>query len=492
MNRRRRHSSRAGRTPSAAAAAVSRRAADARIPLTSGRLLAWRVLGEYDRTGRFLFDLFRDLDGQHCLSSRERGLAVDIAAGTVRHRRTIDVILKSQVRRPRSDVEPDLWRILQMGVVQIVFGRTPDHAAVDRTVELTRDIGRGQWAGFVNGVLRSVGRLLSDRMLQEPSRRAVALPDGTWRELNADLFSCPVTGPDRYFGEAFSFPRLLARRWQQRLSPDDLWKAGFHSLKIPQLVLRVNTLKAATSDVIRDLQEVGCDVVPGRYEEAVRVTGGGRPEQLPGYADGLWSVQDESAMTAVRLLDPQPGERILDLCAAPGGKTTYLAEWSGDEAVITACDVSAERLERLRASIDRLGLKSVDVRQIGRSGEGLPEEPFDAVLVDAPCSNTGVLARRPEARWRFREKDLSELTVLQTRLLMTAFDRVRPGGRIVYSVCSIEPEETTHQVAALTAAVPGMICETERLQLPGQPADGGYAAVLRRRQEAESAGATRP
>ena len=158
---------------------------------------------------------------------------------------------------------------------------------------------------------------------------------------------------------------------------------------------------------------------------------------------------------------------------APGGKTTHLAEISGDQATIYATDISEERLQLVRNNVKRLGLSSVVLRRIERDGRGLPELDFDAALVDVPCSNTGVLSRRPEARWRFREHELQDLTQLQTRLLMTAFDRIRPGGRLVYSTCSIEPEETTKLVRNVTQAVPSMSLQKEKISLPGQPADGG-------------------
>jgi 16S rRNA (cytosine967-C5)-methyltransferase len=185
-------------------------------------------------------------------------------------------------------------------------------------------------------------------------------------------------------------------------------------------------------------------------------------------------------MSASRLLDPQPGETVLDLCAAPGGKTTHLAELSRDLATIYAADVSEERLRLVGDNATRLQLTSIRPVLIGRDGAGLPDVPMDAALVDVPCSNSGVIARRPEARWRFREADLCDLTQLQTRLLMTAFDRLKPGGRLVYSTCSIEPEETTQLVQQVVANVASMSLETERLALPGQPSDGAYAALLRR------------
>ncbi len=448
------------------------------IRIDSGRALALAVLQQHDLTGRFVAELLADLDSEHTLSRQERGLAFDVAVGTLRRRRTIDVLLKSQVRRSRGDVEPDLWRILQTGVQQLCFGRTPDHAAVDATVELTRSVDRPRWSGFTNGILRAITRQLTDRFETGPARNCVPVAIGKYRHLNSDVFSCPLTAPVDYFGEAFSLPRAIARRWQRQMRYPDLLTAGFHSLNSPITGMRVNMLRTSISNVTEALAAADVVTEPGRLEESLRLKSAGRIEMLPGYADGHWTIQDESAMLPTHLLNPQPGELILDLCAAPGGKTTHLAEISGDQATIYATDVSEERLQLVQNNVRRLGLSSVVLRRIERDGRGLPELDFDGALVDVPCSNTGVLSRRPEARWRFREHELQDLTQLQTRLLMTAFDRIRPGGRLVYSTCSIEPEETTELIRNVTQAVPSMNLRKEEMSLPGQPADGAYAALL--------------
>jgi 16S rRNA (cytosine967-C5)-methyltransferase len=185
-------------------------------------------------------------------------------------------------------------------------------------------------------------------------------------------------------------------------------------------------------------------------------------------------------MSASLLLAPKPEEQILDLCAAPGGKTTHLAELSGDQAIITACDVADGRLQRIRDNAARLELKSIRTLAIGKDGNGIPDGPFDAVLVDVPCSNSGVLNRRPEARWRIDEASIQELVILQSRLLLLACERVRPGGRVVYSTCSLEPEENRGVVDAVLKHLPQFSLRQNVLHLPGQPADGAYQALLER------------
>jgi len=444
----------------------------------SGRMLAWYTLQQYDDTGQFLSEILSDADPRHALSPQDRGLAVDVSAGVIRRRRTLDTIIESQLSRPRSNVEPDLWRLLQLGAYQVLFSRAPDHAAVDTTVELARKVGYSRWCGFANGVLRNIARLLTGETTDQPAADAMPYQAGEFRRLTKNIFPDPAVDMTEYVGTAFSLPRAIARRWSTRLSAFDLIKACFHSVSVPQTILRVNRLVATVDQVRSALQEHGVDVSPGHNDWSLKLSHASRLSGLPGFQEGWWTVQDESAIQVSELLWPKPGERILDLCAAPGGKSTHLAELSGDQATIIACDVSEQRLERVIESVERLNLKSVQPTLIQRDWSDIPAGPYDAVLVDVPCSNTGVLCRRPEARWRFLESDMEELLQLQARLLLTAFEQLRPGGRMVYSTCSIEPEETTQLVESITELVPGLKLLKQQLQLPGQPSDGAFRALL--------------
>ena len=383
----------------------------------SGRMLAWFALQNYDDTGRFLSEILSQADSRHSLSSQERGLAVDVASGVVRRRRALDTLLESQISRPRSNVEPDLWRLLQLGTWQVVYSRTPEHAAVDTAVELAKRVGRDRWCSFVNGVLRNITRLLSTETVDNFAADALPAENGSYRKLNQSILPDPTDELSEYIGRAFSLPRSLARRWCDRMSRLELTKSCFHSLKVPQLTLRVNRLAATVGQVQHALQERGVEVTPGENEWSLNLAHASRVTELPGYTEGWWSVQDDSAMLPAELLAPQPGEKILDLCAAPGGKTTHLAELGEDAAQITACDVSDARLQRVADSVERLKLTNVTPVLIERDGSDIPEAEYDAVLVDVPCSNTGVLSRRPEARWRFREDEVNDLVQLQTRLL---------------------------------------------------------------------------
>ena len=246
--------------------------------------------------------------------------------------------------------------------------------------------------------------------------------------------------------------------------------------------MRCNPLRIERARLLAALREAGHSAEAGEHLQAVRLHESGPIRDLPGYADGWFSVQDESAMHVAAALAPEPGEVVLDLCAAPGGKTTHLAELMRDTGRIVACDVDERRLQTVSTLAQRLGLTIIETCCLAdEHGADVPSGPFDRALVDVPCSKTGVLGKRPEARWRLRPDDLRHLVSLQVRLLRLAIQRVRPGGAIVYSTCSIEPEENRHVVETVVREAPDITLETAQESVPGRPADGGFWARLRRK-----------
>jgi 16S rRNA (cytosine967-C5)-methyltransferase len=301
------------------------------------------------------------------------------------------------------------------------------------------------------------------------------------------VFPEPSADPAGYFAEAFSFPRWLANRWHQRFDFEELCRIGFWFDRPAPLSLRVNLLKTSRDDLMRLLAERGVAARPGALPESIRLEGTARVDALPGFAEGFFSVQDESAMQAVDRLAPRPGETILDLCAAPGTKTTHIAERMRNQGTIVATDIRPERLARVAENCARLGISIVRPRLIpdgppsslDKAAEPGPDSgPYDAILADVPCSNTGVLGKRPEARWRITPSEIEELGVRQSQLLESACRRLRPGGRLVYSTCSIEPEENEPIVRGLLQREPSLSLVEEWHQVPGRPGDGGYQALL--------------
>lgn len=221
------------------------------------------------------------------------------------------------------------------------------------------------------------------------------------------------------------------------------------------------------------------DAEPGEHPQSLRFTEHHSVRELPGYADGDFAVQDHSSMLVASALGVRQGMRVLDLCAAPGGKTTHLAELMDNRGRVTACDIEQKRLDTVTALCQRLKVKGIETVLIAPDGDP-PAGEFDAALVDVPCSNTGVLGRRPEVRWRLKTNEFEHLVRLQTRLLLQALERVKPGGAVVYSTCSIEPEENAGVVQSVCRGMRGVKLEAEHAAAPGAPSDGGYWARLRK------------
>ena len=451
-------------------------------PATSARELAFVALEEYRTRGTFVAQALDAEIARSGAAPEHRPLATEIALGVVRRQATLDAIVQPQVRRPREQVEPGLWTLMRIGAYQLAFLAVPPHAAVHETVEVARRVGQPRWTAFLNGVLRSVDRLLTSDETDAPSADAVPIGGGRYRRLRQPVFADPQRAAADYFADAFSFPQWLVARWQQRFSFEQLLSMGFWFNSPAAVTLRVNLLRTTRDAYLRALAGAGIEAAPGELPEAVRLAGSVAVERLPGFREGWFAVQDEAAMRAARLLAPQPGERVLDLCAAPGTKTTHLAELMRNEGQIVATDVNADRLARVDENCRRLGVAIAETQVIGEDAADAPAGPFDAVLLDVPCSNTGVLGKRPEARWRITPRDLEELPEIQRQLLVAACERVRPGGRIVYSTCSIEPEENADVVRCLLDRDRRFHLALEQEYLPGEPADGAYQALIARRE----------
>lgn len=445
------------------------------------RELALAVLDEHKRTQEFAGTLLDKHDASAELSDNDRRLAREIVLGVIRRQATLNALIEPHVARPRHQVEGALWTLLQMGAYQLVLmDSIPTHAAVHETVETARRFGKPRWCGLLNGVLRALSTKLTDQRTSQPAADAVPVAAGEFRRCGFAAFPEPEANGSAYFARAFSFPEWLANRWCERFDFAELCRLGFWFNQPPQISLRVNTLRTSRGELMSTLASAGVEAHAGEIEDAIRLDSSARVTSLPGFEEGWFVVQDESAMQAARLLNPQPGEMVLDLCAAPGTKTTHLAAMMNNVGTIIAADVQANRLERIAENSRRLGIEIIRPTLIQKDGRDVPAGPFDAVLLDVPCSNTGVLGKRPEARWRIKPGDFAELAAIQRRLLMLACDRLKPDGRLVYSTCSIEPDENQNVVRGILAERPEMEVVQEIEHVPGKPGDGGYQALFRR------------
>jgi 16S rRNA (cytosine967-C5)-methyltransferase len=446
----------------------------------TARSLALQVLLDCRRHDAFVQEILDRRLSASSLAGPDRRLATQLAYGVLRRRGTLLALLRPLISRQPQQVEPWLWDALCLGAYQLAMLRQiPVHAALHETVELAAAFGRPGAKGFLNGVLRALVPLITADIVAEPGPDALPLEGGEYRRLARPALPDPRTHPVEYLAEGFGLPRWLAERWLARYPAAECSRLGFWFAGPAPLTLRVNALRTDRPTLLAALRQAGLDAEPGEHPHAVRLREPASVPELPGYNAGWFTVQDESGMWAASALELSPGDSVLDLCAAPGGKTTYLAERMGDRGRIVACDVKEHRLQTIHQLARRLGLTCIETCLLHDKGAA-PEGQFDAVLVDVPCSNTGVLGRRPEARWRLRPEDLRELGTLQTCLLRTALDRVRPGGAVVYSTCSIEPEENGAVVRSALRGAGDFLLEAEEEQTPGRPADGGYWARLRR------------
>ncbi|MEZ6017142.1 MAG: transcription antitermination factor NusB [Planctomycetota bacterium] len=416
------------------------------------------------------------------LDARDRGLVRRIVGTEIRRRGTLRALVDAFARpKPKSE----LALLLRIGLAQLFFmDRIPPHAVVSETVDAANRILGLAKGRFVNAVLREAQRARLEGRSGDPTRDLVDRP---WH-LTDPVFRDPEEHPSLWAEDALSLPAALHKRWMKRYGLDEANRLARLALDESAVSVRV-TRGGAREALAAELEASGVPSREGSHPALLVIESEVTSELIASAAfqEGRITIQGETALRAAELVGAAPGMRVLELCAAPGGKTAVLAE-AGAE--IVALDRSPRRLADVPRGLRRV-VPDARVRLLASDGDlGLaPGAPrFDAVLVDVPCSNTGVLAGRPEARWRFGPANLKSLVEEQERLLLAALERVRPGGVVVHSTCSLEPEEGPQLVRRVLGADPRFELETELASLPnsattGGPLDGGYAARLVRVRE---------
>jgi len=410
----------AGRAPRRDAGRA--RTADARRAprsVTPARACAFAVLRRVFEEGAWADRALRGEAERLRLDPRERALATRLAYGAVQRRATLDHLIEGWTDRPAEALEPAVLAALRLGIFQLAYlDRVPAHAAVDESVELAKASSRGG-AGLVNAVLRRAAR--------EAAARVARLTDAT--PADAAL--------------AHSYPEWIAALWWEALRAEDacaLMRAGNEPA---EAALRANTLKIDPAGLRERLAVATSPAPPAPWlPEALVLDAPFDAHGAPEWEAGLFMPQSRAAMEVARLLDPRPGERVLDLCAAPGGKTTHLAALQGDEGEIVAVERHAGRADALRRTAHRLGARSIEVRTADATTAAVGEPgAYDRVLVDPPCSDLGTLASRPDARWRKSPDAPARLARTQAAILDAGAAALRPGGTLVYSTCTISPAE---------------------------------------------------
>lgn len=388
-------------------------------PGPSIREAALKALYQSEKSGMFVRDALGDLWRQYDFDSRDRAFATELVYGTVRWRKRLDWVLDQLIRKGVSSLTAWIRHILRMGVYQLLMmNQVPDSAATDEAVKLARRYGHAGTVKLTNAVLRNVIR--RRRQLQTPEVTGDAVKD---------------------LSLMYSYPEWLVQRWLTRYGRAQaaaLLEAGNRT---PSVVIRVNTQKT-TKEALTALLRAGG--IPAEtctaLDDFLTIRHTGDIQRLPGFSQGFFQVQDQSTGVAVRLLDPQPGETILDMCAAPGGKTTYIAQLQKNRGRLIACDFSPKRLRRVKPHMQRMHLNHVALVAMDGHKPGLRIQA-DRVLVDAPCTGLGTVARRADLRWRRSPEDIPAARHIQKALLDSSAGLVKTGGALVYSTCTIEPEE---------------------------------------------------
>lgn len=425
----------------------------------TARQLAVECLVRWDRERQALQPYLEQIVYRAKLSSRDRHLVIMIIQGVLRQLQYLDGIISGFSRFPARKMKPLTLMALRVGVFQLMFlERIPDSAAVNETVQVMKTERQPRWLiSFTNGVLRNIAR-------NKPS----------------------ISSPDKFrIGDELvtNHPEWLVSRWQDSFGPEKTRRICIANSREPELVLRVNTLLTTPGTLTEALQNMGLTVQQGRYapDSMVLESHSGPVTELPGYADGLFHVQDEAAQLASFLLAPfDEASTFLDACAGLGGKSCHMAQLADPEAHITAVEPSPHRFVLLNENIRRLHLiESVHGFQ-GQLDEYIASgsAQFQRILVDAPCSGTGVTGRHPDIRWNRQPGDLQRYQDRQVALLQQASSLLLPGGVLVYATCSLEAEENQQVVEIFLHSANDFSCSDARQYLPASAADlvdpGGY------------------
>jgi 16S rRNA (cytosine967-C5)-methyltransferase len=478
--------------------------------IKTARNIAVIVLNQFDSTGNYAGPMLDKLLAR----AEEKQRATDICLGCMRNREAIDMVVTKLAECPVEWIPVKVLNVIRVGAFELIYSSaTAEYAIVNEAVENAKAVVGKKQTAFVNAVLRQITRHIQNRqapLSEANTQRTLPQTSSSGCEFDTDILPNPEDSPADFLSAAFSLPKWLISNWLDEYGAELTRQICFASNRKPSIYIRPNTLKTTIQVLADSLCREGIDleivssVIPAQAgiqkssvadDSMIRLKSPRAVTELPGFAEGLFSIQDISAALPLRLLQPKPRWTILDLCAAPGTKTMQLAELTADKAKIIATDIDGQRLKKVKESITRLGIKSVIVSEyeklfenskfsifIRRSfSEGGLNSQFDAVLLDVPCSNTGVLAKRIEARYRIKPKAIKELTKIQGGLLKTAASMIKPQGKICYSTCSIQRCENSELIRDFLQKNPGFELEFERLTLPsiqGFDHDGGYTAII--------------
>lgn len=407
------------------------------MPSFNSRAACVQALQRWETSTTFADEVLHEALALSQFNVFDRAFLTETFYGVLRNRSALDFLIR---RLRDSDLDLATRQVLRLGFYQLFWMRIPHHAAVNETVNLA-----GRARGLVNALLR----------------RAIREKETLEREL--------AEAPPAI---RYSHPEFLIKRWERNFTKEGAARLCEWNNTPAEIYVRANGIKVTPGELLQAAQ--GAEVSAAN-PRSIKV------RQVPFHwiVQGLCYVQDPSTLMAVEMLDPQPGDTVLDACAAPGGKTSFMAELMGNQGRIVACDSSRPRLERMHENLNRLNVTNAEVRRVDWLSRPLPFEPesFDRILVDAPCSNTGVIRRRVDVRWRLTPADFEQMPGRQHRILEAVFPLLKPGGTLVYSTCSLEPEEDEQVAERAASEVPGItLAEMRRCEPHKDGIDGAFAA----------------
>jgi 16S rRNA (cytosine967-C5)-methyltransferase len=405
--------------------------------LDNAREAALKILYEINEKGAYSNLALNKYFSSAELRDIDRAFATEIVYGAVKWKLTLDRVIAAYSNIKIEKLSPWILNILRLGAYQIIYmTKVPQSAACNESVKLAGRYGHKASAGFVNAVLRNIAR--SGGEIELPSRQE---------------------DPAGYFAVKFSYPKWLAEKYIGLFGEEFAESLLDSGNGIPELTVRANTLKITAPGLVEKFAAEGVGAIPGKYSsEAVIIKSTVSIGTLSAFKEGLFQVQDESSMLVAAVLAPLPGERVLDACSAPGGKATHMAQLMQNRGTVLARDIHEHKIKLIEDTAKRLGIDIIKCElHDAASPDNTDDGAFDRVLLDAPCTGLGIVRRKPDIKWARETKDVEGITALQKKLLQMVSRSVKPGGSLVYSTCTILPEENE-------AVVKGFLQENESFE----------------------------
>jgi 16S rRNA (cytosine967-C5)-methyltransferase len=391
------------------------------MALDAAREIALKILYDINEEGAYSnIAVNKYLEGYE-IRAIDRSFITDLVYGSIKHRLTIDWIIEQFSSIKFKKISPWILNILRLGVYQLLFtDKIPESAAVNESVNLSKRFGHAGSRGYVNGILRNIARKKNE--IQYPDRNIQ---------------------PVKYLSVKYSHPEWMVDLWVRRYGMDFSESLLASNNEVPDFSIRINTLRISKDGLIKALKDEGLEASSGKYvEEALVIKNPTAISKSEAFKKGLFQIQDESPMLVGKILDPKPGQLIIDVCSAPGGKSTHIAQLMDDVGTVISRDVHEHKIKLIEDAVKRLGLTIIKTELFDAlKVDSNYIEKADAVLVDAPCTGLGIIRRKPDIKWTRQIGDREEISELQKKIITSASCYVKPGGVLVYSTCTIEPEE---------------------------------------------------